>query len=221
MQVTEPLADLDWVTKGKVTGVKNQGQCGSCWAFSTTGSVEGAHSIKPGGTLVSLSEQQLVDCSSSYGNAGCNGGLMDSAFKWIMAQGAKGITSEAAYPYTAQNGNCKSPAPAMAATVSGFHDVAQSETALLSATNIGPVSIAIEADQQCFQFYSGGILDNAACGTTLDHGVLLVGYGTTTGKDFWRVKNSWGTSWGESGYVRFIRGKNQCGLTQMASYPTV
>jgi len=211
-------ASLDWRQKGAVTPVKNQQQCGSCWSFSTTGSVEGAHAIKTG-KLVSLSEQQLVDCSSAEGNQGCNGGLMDQGFEFIIKN--KGITTEAAYPYTAQDGTCRSGMTA-AATISKYVDVQEgSETALMAALNIGPVSIAIEADQQCFQFYSGGILSDPSCGTQLDHGVLLVGYGTENGKDFWIVKNSWGASWGEGGYIRLIRGKNECGLTQMASYPVV
>jgi C1A family cysteine protease len=216
--VTAPLAAVDWRKKNAVTPVKNQQQCGSCWSFSTTGSVEGAHAIKTG-KLVSLSEQQLVDCSQAQGNQGCNGGLMDQGFQYIITNG--GITTEAAYPYTAQDGTCNTNVTA-AATVKSFVDTtAGSETALLAAVNIGPVSIAIEADQQCFQFYSGGILSDSGCGTTLDHGVLLVGYGTDAGKDYWIVKNSWGASWGESGYIRLIRGQNECGLTQMASYPVV
>jgi len=216
--VEAPLATLDWRTKGAVTPVKNQQQCGSCWAFSTTGSTEGAHAIKTG-KLVSLSEQQLVDCSSAEGNNGCNGGLMDQGFEFIIKN--KGITTESGYPYTARDGSCRKSQP-VAATISKYTNVQQgSESALMAAVNIGPVSIAIEADQQCFQFYSGGILSDPSCGQQLDHGVLLVGYGTDAGKDFWIVKNSWGASWGEQGYIRLIRGKNECGLSNMASYPVV
>jgi len=206
---------VDWRTKGVVTPVKNQQQCGSCWAFSATGSTEGSVAIKTG-KLTSLSEQQLVDCSDSYGNQGCNGGLMDQAFEYIIANG---ITTEAAYPYTAQDGQCQSGKP-VASRLTSYVDVtAGSEDALLQAVALGPVSVAIEADQQCFQFYSGGILSDPSCGMQLDHGVLAVGYGTTAGTDFWIVKNSWGTSWGESGYIRMIRGQNECGIAQEASYP--
>jgi len=214
-------ASLDWVAKGAVTPIKNQGNCGSCWAFSATGSIEGANFIK-NKKLTSLSEQQLMDCSTAQGNMGCNGGLMDYAFEWVIAQKTKGITTEAAYPYKAVDGTCKKTSLPTGSTVSNYVDVTSGdESQLMPAVNKGPVSIAIEADQSCFQFYSGGVLDDASCGEQLDHGVLLVGYGTDGSDDYWKVKNSWGTSWGEAGYIRMIRDKNQCGLDLAASYPVV
>jgi len=208
-------ASVDWRTKGAVTGVKDQGQCGSCWAFSATGAMEGLHFIKTG-KLISLSEQELVDCSRAYGNDGCNGGLMDNAFEYVIA---KGITDEASYPYKARDGTCVKKTAVV--HISGYHDVPSGvESQLLPAIDVGPVSVAIEADQSCFQFYSGGILDNPACGEALDHGVLAVGYGTEAGKNYYIVKNSWGASWGEKGYIRMVRNKNECGIDLAASYPT-
>jgi len=220
---------IDWVAKGAVTAVKNQGQCGSCWAFSTTGSFEGAHFLATG-TLVSFSEQQLVDCSSAQGNQGCNGGLMDQAFQYIISN--KGLCTEAAYPYTGVDGTCNSATCKSAGTISSYTDVTPlSEASLQTAVAARPVSIAVEADQACFQFYTSGVLDDATCGTALDHGVLAVGYGhdATVGKDYWKVKNSWGASWGSAGYLNIVRGvgsestgsARQCGLTSDPSYPVV
>jgi cathepsin L len=215
---TTPNADpIDWSAKGAVTAIKDQGQCGSCWAFSSTGAIEGAVQIASGAAVVSVSEQQLVDCSGSEGNQGCNGGLMDYAFQWVIKNG--GIASEAAYPYTARDGSCKR--VASTSKISGFKDVdAGNEDALYTALALGPVSVAIEADQTCFQFYHSGVLDDDSCGTNLDHGVLAVGYGSDSGKDYWKVKNSWGRSWGDQGYVRIAANKNMCGIAQMNTYVT-
>jgi C1A family cysteine protease len=224
LNTTANPTSVDWTTKGAVTPVKNQEQCGSCWAFSTTGSVEGAWFLS-NGTLPSLSEQQLVDCSTAEGNQGCNGGLMDYAFQYIIDN--KGITTEDSYPYTATGPNkCEAKGKPVAATLSGFKDVTpNSEVALETAIAQQPVSVAVEADQSVFQFYSGGIMDSA-CGTQLDHGVLAVGYGTDTGKEYYKVKNSWGADWGEKGYIRLGRGSKfnpsgQCGIQMQPSYPVV
>lgn len=213
----ETSDSVDWVTKGAVTPVKNQGQCGSCWAFSTTGSIEGAVEIATK-KLVSLSEQELVDCAGSAGNQGCSGGLMDNAFEWVIKNG---LCKEGDYQYKAKkNFLCKKSSCTTAAHITGFKDIPKGdEDSLKKAVNLTPVSIAIEADQSSFQFYKGGVMDGS-CGKQLDHGVLLVGYGTDSGKDYWKIKNSWGASWGEQGYIRVIRDKDICGLADSASYPT-
>jgi len=217
----EPLAaSVDWREKNAVTPVKNQGQCGSCWAFSTTGSTEGAVSIATG-KLISLSEQELVDCAQPEGNHGCQGGLMDMGFEFIIKNG--GIASESEYPYDAKNENCKASEEPNKAKISGFKDVAKGdEDALKDALNKGPVSVAIEADKMAFQFYHQGVFDGN-CGSQLDHGVLVVGYGTDedSGKDYWWVKNSWGEQWGDQGYIRIAMGKDLCGIADCASYPTI
>jgi C1A family cysteine protease len=219
---------VDWVAAGAVTPIKNQGQCGSCWAFSTTGSVEGIVFIDSGAnkTLTSLSEQQLVDCSTAQGNEGCNGGLMDYAFQYIITNG--GICSENNYPYKGVDESCRHKNCTKVSAISGFQDVPQNNEPSFQTSLVGqPISIAIEADQNCFQQYAGGVLGTScACGTNLDHGVLAVGWGTDpSAGDYYSVKNSWGTSWGEAGYVRLGRGpafapNGQCGLLMEASYPT-
>jgi len=216
-------ASVDWRPKA-VTGVKNQGQCGSCWSFSSTGAIEGVWAIK-GNTLVSLSEQQLVDCSSAQGNQGCNGGWMDSAFQYVIKN--KGITGETDYVYTAKQGTCAASGKTIRATISSFKDVTvNSDASLETAVATNPVSVALEADKSSFQFYSGGVYSDAACGTTLDHAVLVVGYATSGATKYWIVKNSWGTSWGASGYIMIARGttnsgKGVCGINSAPSYPVV
>merc|ERR1712159_727084 len=235
------LADsVDWVAKGAVTPVKNQGQCGSCWASSTTGSTEGAYLIATG-KLLSFSEQELVDCAGSYGNQGCSGGLMDDGFKYLQA---KGDELEASYSYTGKTGTCNTAKQSSAdgfkpGVVTGLKDVTSNDEAQMEAAVAkGPVSVAIEADQSGFQFYKSGVF-SGTCGDKLDHGVLVVGYGTDSGKDYWTVKNSWGTSWGLQGYIRLAKGKStnttgrtllggggggksgQCGLLKQPSYPVV
>ena len=202
---------VDWRQKGAVTPVKNQGNCGSCWAFSTTGALEGYHFVKTG-KLLNFSEQQLVDCSGSYGNQGCNGGLMESAMKYTAQYG---LEQETAYPYTGKDGKCKYD-KSKATTLNKGYKAANGDSGLEAALKNGPVSVSIEADQAVFQGYTGGVLNSQSCGTNLDHGVLAVGYGTENGQGYWIVKNSWGTSWGEKGYVRIARasGKGICGINQ-------
>jgi len=220
---------VDWVTKGAVTPVKNQGQCGSCWAFSTTGSVEGRYAIAKG-TLTSLSEQELVDCAGSEGNNGCRGGLMDYGFEYVKSNG--GLCTEDSFPYDAktETRQCNSKRSACGTKqdpIKGYVDVAHnSEADLESAVAQGPVSIAIEADQTAFQLYKSGVL-TGRCGSKLDHGVLAVGYDNESQIKSWKVKNSWGATWGMSGYIllekgaKVNRGAGQCGLLGQPSYPTI
>jgi len=208
LDATNLTSAVDWVTKGAVTPVKNQQQCGSCWAFSTTGSIEGALQIA-GNKLVSLSEQQLVDCAgASYGNKGCHGGLPDNGFKYVEKYG---LEVESDYPYVAKTmkyvGTCDTAKQSAAdgvkpGKISSFKDVTPSNCAqMMAAVSKGPVSVGIDAQCAAFMNYKNGIL-SSSCGTQLDHAVLVVGYGTDAGTDYWKVKNSWGTVWGDDGYVR-------------------
>jgi C1A family cysteine protease len=217
----ENPSSVDWRTKGYVTPVKNQGQCGSCWAFSATGALEGQNFRKTG-KLTPLSEQNLVDCSRTQGNKGCSGGWMVRAFKYIIAN--RGIDTETSYPYEERDGVCRYRTSGRGASCRKYSEIRRSEASLLSAVAIqGPISIAVDAGQPSFQLYRSGVYNEPRCSQTINHAVLAVGYGRSQdGQLYWLVKNSWGTSWGDRGYILMSRNKNnQCGIASYASFPIV
>jgi KDEL-tailed cysteine endopeptidase len=217
----QPLS-LNWTALGAVNPIKDQGECGSCWAFSAVAAVESFHFIQKK-QLISLSEQQVVDCDSQ--SSGCDGGYMVWAFEYLA--NTSGSCTEASYMYTGVDGTCEDSNCTRVATISGFMDVPfdpknpTNETALMEAVLLHPVSIAIEADSDVFQNYKSGVITDPTCGTDLDHGVVIVGFDTdnATRIDYWIVRNSWGLNWGDNGYVKLQRNANQCGLNMAASYP--
>jgi cathepsin L len=230
METKEPVwleptnADtVNWVTAGAVTPVKDQGQCGSCWTFSSTGGLEGAHQIATG-TLLSFSEQQIVDCANAkhgYASFGCNGGNQSVAYTYLETHKAE---LESVYPYTAVNGTCAyDSSSATAVEVSTYTNVtADNISQMKAAVAQQPVSVSIEADKLVFQMYKSGVFDSTKCGTTLDHATLVVGYGTdSAGTDYWLMKNSWGASWGEEGYMQLaiVDGAGICGIQMGPLYP--
>jgi cathepsin H len=212
---------VDWRRNGVVTPVKNQGSCGSCWTFSSTGCLESMTAIKTG-KLLSLSEQQLVDCARNFDN-GCNGGLPSHAFNYVLYNG--GIQSEGDYPYTGRDGKCKFDKTKVVATVKDEVNITEgAEDELLDAvTSKGPISIAFQVASD-FRFYSTGVYDSTVCKSgpmDVNHAVLTVGYNSTSTKPYWIIKNSWGATWGINGYFWMVRNKNMCGIATCASYPVV
>jgi KDEL-tailed cysteine endopeptidase len=229
---TEPVDNLtslalpksvDWRKSGKVTGVKNQGQCGGCWAFAASGALEGLYAIK-NNKLVTFSDQQMIDCSSSYGNNGCNGGLMTNAFRFTRKYG---VELDSGYRYKASEGNCNKNAKKVVFKNTGHREVqANNPLALKQAVARQPVSVGIGASSQAVQLFKSGII-TSGCPKDLDHGVLIVGYDVAkNGQEYWIVKNSWGSGWGQNGYMNIAIGSQNggaglCGINSMASYPTL
>jgi len=219
--------EIDWRKHNAVTSVKNQGDCGGCWSFSAVGAIEGLWAIKKNEffhkNLYNLSEQELIDCSESYGNHGCEGGSMLSAFQYVKDNG---ICLEKDYTYTGEDGQCQKENCESKVKISNYSLISpNSESQLERAVQIQPVSVAIQANKRSFQFYRSGIYSDLDCGYQLDHGVLLIGYGYDKDLDmkYWIVKNSWGNQWGENGYIRILKdiddNRGLCGIAIQPSIP--
>merc|ERR1712121_564688 len=219
----EPIPNaVDWRSQGMVTDIKTQGSCGSCYSFSATGAHEGQWKKKRG-TLPSLSEQQIVDCSGRYGNGGCQGGWYQ--WSWSYIRDCGGNQGEDSYRYTARQGYCRFNRGSVVATCTGFHDTQHgSESDLTNAlANVGPVSVAIDASPSTFRSYRSGVHYSRSCSSyRLNHAVLAVGYGSEGGRNYYLVKNSWGTRWGAGGYIKMAKDmQNNCGIASKPSYPLV
>ncbi|ETO74854.1 hypothetical protein F444_09492 [Phytophthora nicotianae P1976] len=218
----EVPVEKDWRADGAVSPVKNQGKCGSCWTFSTTGCLESHVKLKHGEFTI-LSEQNLLDCAQNFDNHGCNGGLPSHAFEYVKYNG--GLDTEETYPYEAKEGKCKFNTYHVGAQVDQVVNItARNENELKAAVgSTGPVSIAFQVVSD-FRFYKSGVYESKECHSgekDVNHAVLAVGYGVEDGKDHWIVKNSWGTKWGMDGFFQIARGSNMCGLADCASYPIV
>jgi len=219
--ITTAPEKVDWREEGYVNAVKDQGHCGSCWAFSAVCALEGQY-FKKTGKLVDAAEQQLVSCDTW--SSGCNGGFPGMSYNYISGNGDNGIDTQASYPYTATDSACDEQKTSdnqdVAATCTGYQSIGSTESALQEAVgNEGPVSICLAASADCFHHYSGGILDDDSCGHSVNHAVAAVGYDVA--QNYWIVRNSWGTSWGEAGYVRIVKNKNMCGMLSQSALPNV
>ncbi|XP_070958456.1 cathepsin S-like [Oncorhynchus clarkii lewisi] len=217
-----PIPDtIDWREKGYVTGVKMQGSCGSCWAFSSVGALEG-QLMKTTGKLIDLSPQNLLDCSTKYGNQGCHGGFMTKAFQYVIDN--QGIASDQSYPYKGVQQQCSYNPAQGAANCSRYSFLPEGDEGVLkeALAIIGPISVGVDSTQPNFAFYRSGVYNDPTCTKKTNHAVLAVGYGTLGGQDYWLVKNSWGLSWGDQGYIRMSRNKdNQCGIALYGCYPVM
>jgi len=222
-QHTEDLpSSLDWRDKGAVTPVKDQGVCGSCWSFGAAQTIEGSLFVQTG-KLVRLSSQALVDCSWYQGNTGCDGGLDFQGYQWMMKVNGGQIPTEESYPYLMVNGLCHADRAEYGATITGYVNVTSGDNSALQDAlySQGPISVSIDASQDDFSFYSSGVYYNPNCKNgmnDLDHTVLAVGYGTENGQDYWIIKNSWSTHWGDEGYVKMSMLNNNCGVSTTPTY---
>jgi cathepsin F len=221
LDVSDLPTSFDWREKGAVNPVKNQGGCGSCWAFSTVANIEGVNFLKTQ-QLLSLSEQELVDCDKKTGDQGCQGGLPSNAFK-DMIENKIGLELESTYPYEGSDGRCKATQASEKVFISNWTMISTDEDQIAAALiKYGPLSIGINAGPM--QFYFGGIANpwKIFCNPkSLDHGVAIVGFGEQSGKKYWIIRNSWGPQWGEKGYYRIIRGKGACGLNTMVATSSI
>ncbi|CAG9765400.1 unnamed protein product [Ceutorhynchus assimilis] len=209
---------VDWRNQGAVTPIKNQKDCSSCWAFSAVGSLEGQY-YKKYGNLISISEQNLIDCSTDGNNRGCNGGWIGNAFKYLTNNQ---ITAENEYAYTGTQQMCNNNMGNFKISIKGYQTIQPDESQLQQAVaTIGPISAALDASN--LQFYAGGVYRDDDCAVgRVNHGIVIVGYGTESGRDYWLIKNSWGNQWGEGGYFKLIRNKgNQCNIASYGMYPNL
>jgi C1A family cysteine protease len=214
-------ASVDWRTKGVVLPVSNIDQCGSCWAFTVAQSLSSMNAIN-GGNLTAYSVQQIMDCSYSYGNQGCNGGYPDYAFNYTSKYG---VETEANYPYLGKDQKCKYNASDVVYKNTGWMDVPPGNSLALAAAVVNqPLSVAVDSDT--WQLYTSGIITSSKCGTEIDITVLAVGYSSQNNQDYWILQNQWGTTWGIQGYIYVAKGNSTnnpgiCGVAQLGNYPTV